>query len=186
LTLSVQNISTIAGIGQNAGTATNLLNDLSGSLSNAFQTYNSPGGATPGFLPGQTRYRNWLQREYSGFFKDDFKLKPSLTLSAGLRYEFYGVPTENQGKMLAPVGSGSAVFGISGSTFASEFQPGAASGTPTRIQEIGDGTPNPKTALYNPDRNNFAPALQRLPLYLIHNNSGLDSRKQTCSPQRLC
>jgi hypothetical protein len=196
--VAVQNISTITGIGQNAGTATNLLNDISGSLSNAFQTYNSPGGPTPGFLPGQTRYRNWLQREYSGFFKDDFKLRPSLTLSAGLRYEFYGVPTENQGKMLAPVGFGSAVFGISGSTFAGEFQPGAANGTPTRIQLIGDGTPNPKTALYNSDRNNFAPALglawslpwlgqnktviragygigyERLPLYLIHNNSGLE------------
>jgi Outer membrane receptor for ferrienterochelin and colicins len=196
--VAVQNISTIPGIGQNAGTATNLLNDLSGSLSNAFQTYNSPAGANPIFLPGQTRYRNWLQREWSGFFKDDFKVTPSLTLNIGMRYEFYGVPTENQGKMLAPVGAGGAVFGVSGTSFASEFQPGAASGAPTRIQQIGEGTPNPKTQLYNPDRNNFAPAVglawslpwlghnktvvragygigyERLPLYLVHNDSGLE------------
>jgi hypothetical protein len=64
--VAVQNISAIRGIGQNAATATNLLNDLSGSLSNTFQTYNSPGSATPGFLPGQTRYRNWLQRNMRG------------------------------------------------------------------------------------------------------------------------
>jgi hypothetical protein len=118
--VAVQNISTITGIGQNAGGATNLLNDLSGSLTNAFQTNNSPGGANPVFIPGQTRYRTWQQREYSWFFKDDFKVSRRLTLNLGLRYEWYGVPVERQGRMLAPVGGGGAVFGISGTDFGAD------------------------------------------------------------------
>jgi hypothetical protein len=194
----VQNINTITGIGGNAGLAQNTLLDLAGSLGFAFQVNNSPGGANPVFLPGQTRYRNWLQKEFSGFFKDDFKLTPSFTLNLGVRYEWYGVPTENQGKMLAPVGGTGAAFGISGTTFASEFQPGASGGSLTRTQVIGDGTPNPNTKLYNNDYNNFAPAVgfawslpwfgkdktviragygigyERLPIYLTHNNSGLE------------
>jgi len=201
--VAVQNISTIAGIGQNSGGATNLLNDLSGSLGSptlgaAYQTYNSPGGPNPQFLAGQTRYRTWQQREYSWFFKDDFKMTTSFTLNIGLRYEYYGVPKERQGRMLAPVGGAGAVFGISGTTFGAEFQPGASAGSQTRTQLIGEGTPNPDTKLYNPDRNNFGPAVgfswslpwfgkdktviragygvgfERLPIYLIHNNAGLE------------
>lgn len=194
----VQNINTIPGIGSNAGAAQNLLNDLTGSLNFAFQVNNSPGGSNPIFLPGQTRYRNWLQREYSWFFKDDFKVTPSFTLNIGIRYEWYGVPTENQGKMLSPIGNQAALFGISGTNFGAEFQPGASAGSPTLIQTIGDGTPHPNTQLYHDDRNNFAPAVgfawslpwfgkdktviragygigyERLPIYLIHNNSGLE------------
>jgi Carboxypeptidase regulatory-like domain/TonB dependent receptor len=194
----VQNVNTIAGIGGNAGLAQNTLLDLTGSLNFAFQVNNSPGGKNPVFLPGQTRYRNWLQKEASWYFKDDFKLTSSFTLNLGVRYEWYGVPTESQGKMLAPVGGTAAAFGISGSTFASEFQPGAAGGALSRVQLIGDGTPNPNTKLYNNDFNNFAPAVgfawslpwfgkdktvvragygigyERLPIYLVHNNSGLE------------
>jgi carboxypeptidase family protein/TonB-dependent receptor-like protein len=195
----VQNISTITGIGANSGTAQNLLLDLAGSLTTAFQTNNSPGGPNPVFLPGQTRYRNWRQREFSGFFKDDFKVTPSFTLNVGLRYEWYGVPTEQQGKMLAPVGGSAGLFGISGTSFATgEFQPGVLTGSQTRVQLIGPGSPNPDTRLYNRDNNNFAPAVgfawtlpwfgkdktviragygigyERLPLYMTHNNSGLE------------
>ncbi len=198
----VTNISTGANpipfIGTNSGVATNLLNDLSGSLSSAFQVNNSPGGANPAFLPGQTRFRNWLQREYSWFFKDDFRVTPSFTVNLGVRYEWYGVPTESQGKMLAPVGGGAGVFGISGTNLASEFHPGVQNGSLTRTQVIGEGTSNPGVQLYPNDNNNFAPAVgiswslpwfgknktviragygigyERLPIYLIHNNSGLE------------
>src|SRR5258708_551283 len=100
--------------------------------------------------------------------------------------------------MLAPVGGTAAAFGISGTTFASEFKPGAAAGSLTRAQLIGDHTPNPNEKLYNNDFNNFAPAVgfawslpwfgkdktviragygigyERLPIYLVHNNSGLE------------
>ncbi len=64
----------------------------------------------PEFLPGLLPYHEWHQNEYSWFFKDDFKVTPSLTLNLGVRWELYRVPTEAQGKMLAPVGD--ARFGL--------------------------------------------------------------------------
>ncbi len=156
----VSGISTIAGIGANLGLAQNLLYDLTGTVTSAQMVNNSPGGANPQFLPGETRFREWHQNEYSGYFKDDFKLTPSLTLNLGIRYELYAHPYEGQGKMLAPVGGGGAVFGISGNTFANgEFHPGSLNGAITKIQNIGPGTPNPGVNIYETDRNNFAPAV---------------------------
>ena len=208
------NISTgnaIPGIGQNATLAGILLYDLTGTVSNAttggvFQTNYSPGGANPRFLPGETRFREWHQNEWSWYFKDDFKVNSYLTLNLGVRWELYQHPTEGQGKMVAPVGGGAGIFGISGTTFANAmFQPGVSNGSPTVVQLIGAGTPN-NIPIYNTDKNNFAPALglawripgegrlrwlsggrdkmtlrigygisyQRLPIYLTHNNAGLE------------
>lgn len=195
----VQGINTIANIGQNSGLAQNTLLDLTGSFSFAFQVNNSPGGANPIFIPGQTRYRSWRSTEYDWFIKDDIKVTPSFTLNVGVRYEHYGVPTEPQARMLAPVGGSAGLFGLSGTNIANSlFQPGAANGTLTRTQLIGDGTPNPDVHLYNADNNNFAPAVgfawslpwfgkdktviragygvgyERLPIYLTHTNSGME------------
>jgi hypothetical protein len=61
--------------------------------------------------------------------------------------------------MLAPVGGGSSVFGISGTTFGSLFNPNAAGGLSTVIQAIGAGTAHPGVPIYNTDKNNFAPAV---------------------------
>lgn len=200
----------IPSIGANGTLATNILYDLTGSVSNGgtagvFQTNYSPGGPNPYFLPGETRYREWHQNEFDWYFKDDFKVTPNLTLNLGVRWEYYQPPTEGQGKMVAPVGGGAALFGVSGTSFASEFQPGASAGSPTQVQIIGPGTAH-DIPIYNPDRNNFAPAVglswavpgtgmwkwlsggpnqmtirmgygigyQRLPIYLTHNNAGLE------------
>ena len=149
----------INGIGQNSTAAANLLYDLSGTVANAHQVNISPGGANPVFLPGQQPYHEFHQNEFSWYFKDDWKVKPSLTLNLGVRWEYYGVPTEAQGKMLAPVGGEGAVFGISGTNFGSLFNPFATGGSPTLVQAIGAGTAHPNVPLYNNDLNNFAPAL---------------------------
>ncbi|HWZ32507.1 MAG TPA: TonB-dependent receptor [Bryobacteraceae bacterium] len=201
----------IAGIGANGTLATNILYDLTGTVGNGstqgvFQTNYSPGGANPRFLPGETRFREWHQNEFSWFFKDDWKITPSLTLNLGIRWEFYQPPTEGQGKMVAPVGGGAGLFGVSGTNIANgEFQPGVFNGSPTQVQIIGPGTGH-DIAIYQSDKNNFAPAVglaytvpgtgfwkwlsggpnqmtiragygigyQRLPIYLTHNNAGLE------------
>ena len=202
--LPVTGVSSLPGIGSNLNSAQNLLLDLSGSVATATQTNHSPGGATPQFLPGETRFREWHQNEASFFFKDDFKLRPNFTLNLGVRYELYFVPYEGQGKMLAPVGGAGAAFGVSGTNMGALFRPGVLNGTPTTIQNIGDGTAHPDVPFYNLDKNNFAPAVgfawslrgggrfgwltggkdqtsiragygigyQRLPIYLVHNDSG--------------
>jgi hypothetical protein len=115
----------IPGIGQNATAAQSLLYDLSGTVNNAHQLNISPGGLNPVFLPGEQPYHEFHQNEYAWYFKDDFKVTPSLTLNLGVRWEFYPAPTEAQGKMIAPVGGAGAVFGISGTNFGSLFNPNA-------------------------------------------------------------
>lgn len=157
--LAVQGITTIPGIGVNATAATNLLNDLNGSLSSANAVLNSPGGTNPQFIPGESRYSNLLDHEYSGYFKDDWKVTPSLTLNLGVRYEFYGVPVDADGRMQALVGGGAGIFGVSGTNLGALFNPGAAGGSLTTVQLIGPETNHPDTKIYNPDYNNFGPAV---------------------------
>lgn len=50
--------------------------------------------ASSGIFPKYERYT-----DYAGFVQDDFKLNPRLTMSAGLRYEIFGAPSEIQGRL---------------------------------------------------------------------------------------
>jgi hypothetical protein len=149
----------IPGIGTNANGAASLLEVLAGATLGVQQTSISPGGTNPKFLVGQTPYHNYHQNEFDWFVKDDWKLTSSLTLNLGVRWELYLPPTEIQGKGVAPVGGSQGLFGISGTTMGSLFNPGATGGSPTVIQAVGPGSPNPDTAFYNTDYKNFAPAL---------------------------
>jgi hypothetical protein len=159
----ITNISTgsnpIPGIGLNALAASSLLEVLTGSTLATQQLDNSPGGMNPQFLPGQQPYHSWHQNEFDWFFKDDWKITPSLTLNLGVRQEVYPAPTEQQGKGLAPVGNSAGVYGISGTNMSALFNPFATGGSPTTIQPIGPGTVNPGLSYYNTDYKNFAPAL---------------------------
>jgi Carboxypeptidase regulatory-like domain len=157
------NISTgsnpIAGIGSNANAASGLLETLGGTLLEEEQINLSPGGKNPVFLPGQTPYHNYHQNEADWYVKDDWKITPSLTLNLGVRWELYLPPTEEQGKGVAPIGNSQALFGISGTTMASLFNPNATGGSQSVVQGIGPGTANPGAQYYRTDYKNFAPAL---------------------------
>jgi hypothetical protein len=161
--LPITNISTgsnpIPGIGQNATVATNLLTDLAGAVLSTTQTNFATGGKNPVFLPGQTSYREWHQNEFDWFFKDDFKVSPSLTLNLGIRWELYRVPYEAQGRTLAPAGGGLGVIGAAGKDFGALFNPFATGGAATQIQAIGPGSANPGIGLYHSQLHNFGPAV---------------------------
>ncbi len=154
----VQNIRTIPGIGVNTG-AEGLLADLAGSIRQVATTINSQGGSNPTFVPGLNRYQHLRAPEFSWFFKDDWKVTPSLTLNLGVRYEWYSVPQEVQGKGLTPTGGGNSIFGLSGNSFGAEFQPGVLNGALTTLSPIGPRTANPDGRFYATDNNNFAPAV---------------------------
>ncbi|HEV2667542.1 MAG TPA: hypothetical protein VG324_21685, partial [Blastocatellia bacterium] len=156
---AVQNVNNIPGIGANEGTATNILNNLAGSVTSVEQAFNSPGGQNPVFLAGEGKQRTWREREFSWFFKDDLKATRSLTLNLGLRYEFYGVPYEANGKTVGVVGGSKSIFGVSGTSFNDIFRPGALNGSMTNLEQVGKNSINEKTKLYNNDLNNFAPAV---------------------------
>src|SRR6266516_1059709 len=153
------NSASIGGLGANEGTAQLVLVDLSGSVDNVLQAFNASSGANPVFLAGEGNQRTWRQREFSLLVQDDFRLKPSVTLNLGMRYEFYGVPWDDKGRTAGLVGGSTGLFGISGTSWADLYQPGRAKVSLTQVQLIGKHSPNPNTRLYNDDWNNFAPAV---------------------------
>jgi hypothetical protein len=157
--IPVANFASIPGIGRNQAAAENLLNDLSGSVTSMIQAFNSPGGSNPAYLPGEYKSRVWKNRELFFFFKDDWRVSRRLTLNLGLRYEYYQVPYDKNGKTAGTVGGEAGLFGISGTDASAMFRPGATGGSLSQVELIGPRTSQPNKSLFNPDRNNFAPAV---------------------------
>jgi Carboxypeptidase regulatory-like domain len=156
--VATQNIQTISGIGANATAASSDLATLSGSVSQVLQQFYSPGGANPKFVPGLRNDHNWRQKEMDWFFQDDIKVRKNLTINLGIRWEYYGVPSEANGLAVGLVGGSAAAFGVSGTDFSALFHPGVLPGQLTQLQLIGKNSPNPSQNLWQPQYKNFAPA----------------------------
>jgi hypothetical protein len=145
--------------------AAQLLYFLSGSADRVQQYY---------FLQNSkdlSRWENYLtverkiidvrQNEFALFFKDDWKMTPSLTWNLGLRYEHFGVPFEVNGLATAPVGGGMAMFGVSGRSFERWLRPnnGVDLSLVTTPEFVGPNTVNPDKTIYRNDWNNWGPAV---------------------------
>ncbi len=159
----ITNINTganpIAGIGSNATLATALLENLSGATSGAQQLNISPGGANPIFLPGQQPYHNYHQNEFDWFFKDDWKITPSLTLNLGVRWELYLPPTEQQGKGLDARRRRRRRVRHLRHQLSALSIPMPRAERRRAFRRSVPGTSNPNTQFYNTDYKNFSPAL---------------------------
>jgi hypothetical protein len=149
-------------LGTNSTNARALANFLAGSLSNITNLYFT---TNPNDLSKWSDYRDkhflttkLVQREFSSFVKDDYKISRNWTLNLGVRWDYYGVPYVDSGLTVAAVGGGDAVFGISGRDFSNWMKPGARADV-TSVQFVGPHSPNPKQSVYPNDYNNFGPAI---------------------------
>ena len=147
-------------VGADQTTARNLLIDLSGSIGSVRETFNisDPKDTSfKNFLEMAESWRYWHTNEFNAFFKDDWKIRPNLTLNLGARYEWYGVAYDDHGFMVAPVGGSKGLFGISGTSFADMWQPGRLNGSLTTMEFVGKDSPNPDRQIYKDDWNNISP-----------------------------
>ena len=94
-------------------------------------------------------------REAGFFVQDSWRVRPDLTVNAGLRYELqFPFTPRNDSYSTATVESFCGRSGTNPDTFCNLFQAGNQPGAPTTFINFGEGTP-----AYNTDYNNWAPSV---------------------------
>ncbi|PYS36574.1 MAG: hypothetical protein DMG14_24130, partial [Acidobacteria bacterium] len=146
---NVDNVAIPGLSGNNQTVARNLLTDLSGSVAQIMQGFDIRDSKNPvfqGYADGiKLKYRDVHGNEFNAFFKDTWKVRPSLTLNLGIHYDWYGVPYDTKGLAGQPAGAEKGLCGIS-------------CGAITTVQFVGKNSPNPDKTLWNDNWNNFAPS----------------------------
>jgi hypothetical protein len=107
--------------------------------------------------PGTGKTRNYRYFEYEFYGEDQWRVTNNLTLTYGLRWQFYSVPYETGGLQSVPTVDFPAFFnarvqnglaGISG-----------AGAVPTVEYVLGGAANKDAPSIYNPDYKNFSPRL---------------------------
>jgi hypothetical protein len=135
---------------------TNAFGAIFGMLNSGSATYNFGINGQP--IPfGQSITRDFISRSPEEYFQDTWKIKPNLTLIAGLRYSIYGVPYAEDGVQVVPQTNMNAYFG--------ERVGGALAGIPnsalpdSKITYMIGGPVNHGPGYYPQDNKDWAPRL---------------------------
>lgn len=103
--------------------------------------------------PGTPQARRLAENGYELYLQDSWRLRPNLTITAGLRYSYYTPIWETNGFMVGPS------FDVE--NWWNQRQADMYAGRPTDAMAPLSwdlaGRANDKPSLYNPDKNDFAP-----------------------------
>jgi hypothetical protein len=176
--VSVSGVDQVSGLLTNNITlAQNLLAFLSGSVAAVSQRFETWEPTDTQFLDYKTSYhhpgqpegtrgkiRENHQNEFNWFFKDDWKVRPNLTLNLGLRWDLFRVPDFRSATghfwSRGPIDGNAGYFGISGRNFNEAFHNGGQTkAAPTQIALIGTDSKYSNLGIWPTDHNNFAPAI---------------------------
>jgi hypothetical protein len=158
-TPTCNSVPAVAGIGAGpapsfaAGYADAWLNIL-GVLSqaNLRANYNKDGSQ---LAVGAPVSREYATDEYEFYVQDSWRVRPNLTVTAGVRYSLYSPPYETNGQQVAPTPGMGAWF----AERESNMQAGIPSNRSPIIQFDLAGPANGKKGFYDWDKNNFGPRL---------------------------
>jgi hypothetical protein len=145
----------------NQGNARILMSYLAGSVAAVQSQYylKDPNNTTSwsSYLDGEFITTKAIQTEFSTWAKDEWKVSRNLTLTPGIRWDYYGVPYLDSGLTGAPIGGGAAAFSVSGRDFTGWMNPGVRA-DPTNFEFVGPNSPNPGKSAYSKIYHNFGPS----------------------------
>ena len=139
----------------NSQAVTRAADDLLGIITTGTMTYSYDHAGTA-LAIGQPTVRNFATNEYAFYMSDSWRVKPGLTITAGLRYENDTPPWETNGLEVAPV--------VALQDYWAARLGGAAAGIPSYLSTPYEsynlaGSANGKPSWYGRDNKNFAPRL---------------------------
>ena len=122
-------------------------------------------------------------REFSAYFKDDWKFRPDLTLNLGIHWEYYGQPFEENGRAARVIGDESALTGVTCTSSPGTIGFTSACSNLTQVQFVGKNSTNPdiNVNLKGNDLNNLGPSVGfswNIPWFGRQNRSPLRIRHQ--------
>lgn len=126
---------------------------LTGSLTQVNATF-FVDPATVSFLPfGTPQAREFAENDFEFYVQDSWRIRPTLTLSAGLRYSYFGPVWEKDGFQVRPT--------VDVRDWWNQRLAAAEAGLPTDsvapLEFVLAGKANDAPGWYDPDKNNFAP-----------------------------